>query len=566
VSPTGGHSDADRREIDNRQQPFFGAFLDPPWTTESPDWQRLDRKLDPDHRARQINRLVDEELDLTSLFQSYSGRGSVPHRPDLLLKMMLYEHDRGITKPTQWHRDLRENEPLQWLLMGSLPSLTSLYEFRDRLAPFLPQWNSAVIRTAIAEGHTDAAQASLDGTMVAANASRHHLLNLEQLDRRIEQLERADPALAGAPEPAAAEAPLPSATAPVQVETTAPPEHCGSLPQAAPQTGDQVPAAETQPGWMATTPRGRAQQRERYCEARQRLRQRHQENQRRRKDKRRAAHQIRISPTDLEACLGRDKYEVYRPLYNVQVMTDLKTDLILVYAVSPCASDSGQLTPLIDLTEAATGRPLRDVLTDSGYPSGEEPAFCAARGTIIYSPWQENSFTAKRKAAKGALAILPKEQFQWDAIERQYVCPQGHRLSYAGKTSKQKNNGESVPLDVYQADPADCGGCPLRARCVQSKSGARSVQRRPYDEHVEALRERMKDPQAKALYRQRSQSVERSYADQKEHRGLRRFSGRGQQRAAVQTGLSILVHDLRTLDKLRSAREEAPANVQKTAA
>ena len=131
---------------------------------------------------------------------------------------------------------------------------------------------------------------------------------------------------------------------------------------------------------MATTPRGRAQQRERYREARQRLRQRHHENQRRRKDKRRAAHQIRISPTDFEACLGRDKFDVYRPLYNVQVMTDLKTDLILVYVVSPCASDSGQLIPLIDLTEAATGRPLRDVLTDSGYPSGEELAFCAATG------------------------------------------------------------------------------------------------------------------------------------------------------------------------------------------
>ena len=76
----------------------------------------------------------------------------------------------------------------------------------------------------------------------------------------------------------------------------------------------------------------------------------------------------------------------------------------------------------------------------------------------------------------------------------------------------------------------------------------------------------MKDPEAKALYRQRSQSVERSYADQKEHRGLRRFSGRGQERAAVQTGLSILVHNLRTLDKLRSAREEAPTDVEKTAA
>jgi hypothetical protein len=479
--------------------------------------------------------------------------------------MMLYEHDRGMTKPTQWHRDLRENEPLQWLLRGSLPSLTSLYEFRDRLAPLLPQWNSAVVRQAIAEGHTDAAQASLDGTMVAANASRHHLLNLEQLERRIEQLERADSEVAAVPGPTADEAAIPQATAMVQADTAAP-EPCGSSPQAVPPSGDQTPAAEAQPGWMAPTPRGRAQQRQRYGEARQRLRQQHQENQRRRKDKRRAAHQIRISPTDFEACLGRDKYDVYRPLYNVQVMTDLKTDLILTYAVIACASDSGQLTPLIDRTEAATGRPLRDVLTDAGYPSGEELAFCAARGTTVYSPWQENSFTAKKKAAKGALPILPKEQFWWDASARQYVCPQGHRLSYAGKTSTQKNNGESVPLEVYQADAADCGGCPLRAQCVQSKSGARSVRRRPHEEHVEALRERMKSPEAKALYRQRCQSVERMYADQKEHRGLRKFSGRGQERAAIQAGLSILVHNLRTLDKLRSAREEALADVEKTAA
>jgi hypothetical protein len=247
-------------------------------------------------------------------------------------------------------------------------------------------------------------------------------------------------------------------------------------------------------------------------------------------------------------------------------MTDLKTDLILAYTICPCASDSGQLVPLIDLTEATTGRRLRDVLTDAGYPSGEDLAACAARGVIIYSPWQENSFTSKKKAAKGAPPILPKDQFRWDAENRQYVCPQGHRLSYAGKTSKQKNNGESVPLEVYQADGADCGGCPLRAQCVQSQCGARSVRRRPHEEHVEALKERMKTPEAKALYKQRSQSVERSHADQKEHRGLRKFSGRGQLRAAAQAGLSILVHNLRTLDKLRSNSTEVSADAEKKAA
>ena len=111
----------------------------------------------------------------------------------------------------------------------------------------------------------------------------------------------------------------------------------------------------------------------------------HEENQRRR-EQRKAANEIRISPTDIEACLGRDKYDVYRPLYNVQVMTDLKTDLILAYAVSPCSSDSGQLIPLIDQTQTATGRLLHAVLTDSGYPSGDDLAACTgARGDHLQS-------------------------------------------------------------------------------------------------------------------------------------------------------------------------------------
>jgi hypothetical protein len=50
------------------------------------------------------------------------------------------------------------------------------------------------------------------------------------------------------------------------------------------------------------------------------------------------------------------------------------TDLILVYAVSPSATDSGQLVPLIDLTQATTGRRLRDVLADAGYPPPKDAA------------------------------------------------------------------------------------------------------------------------------------------------------------------------------------------------
>src|SRR5437763_16644066 len=69
-------------------------FAPPPWAADSPDWQRLDQKLPPDHLARRIDRAVDR-LDLTGLFDSYAGTGSKPHRPDLLLKVVLYDLQQG---------------------------------------------------------------------------------------------------------------------------------------------------------------------------------------------------------------------------------------------------------------------------------------------------------------------------------------------------------------------------------------------------------------------------------------------------------------------------------------
>ena len=51
-------------------------------------------------------------------------------------------------------------------------------------------------------------------------------------------------------------------------------------------------------------------------------------------------------------------------------------------------------------------------------------------------------------------------------------------------------------------------------------------------------------PEAKAIYKQRSQTVELRFADGKSHRGLRRFSGRGLKRVRIEVGLWVLSHNL----------------------
>ncbi len=78
------------------------------------------------------------------------------------------------------------------------------------------------------------------------------------------------------------------------------------------------------------------------------------------------------------------------------------------------------------------------------------------------------------------------------------------------------------------------------------------------------MKDRMKTPEGKALYHQRSCTVERRFADLKRFRGAERFSGTTPQRAEAQIGLTILVHNLITLDKLRKGQAERE-NPQKMA-
>jgi transposase len=495
--------------------------------------------------AREIDRLVDTELDLEALRDSYQGRGS---RPELLLKLVLFEHQRGCYRPSQWFQDLQENLPARWLTFGLQVSKTTLYEFRDRVQPLLAGWLAQIVRTAVREGHTDAATGSLDGTDVAANSSRHRTVTLETVDRRLELLDRQAPA----GEPAV----TPTLCQPTVEEASLADE---PVADAVPPSGAPS-AADPPPAWMSRTARGRKRQARRLRLAQQVLRKRHAQNARRRKDKRKTARQIRVSLGDPQALLGRDKLDVFRPLYNIQVMSDEKTDLVLAYRVTESVSDSGQLVPMVDHTREMTGRPLKVVLVDSGYPSGPDLAACESRDVTVLAPWQENSFSEARAQAKSKSKPprLSKEQFVWEAVNEAYRCPQGILLVYAKSIKKQKANGDFHPLRIYQAPAADCASCPLRSRCTTSNKRTRTVQRQPDEEFIEQLQERMQTPEAKTLYARRGCTVERRFADLKSHRNFQRLSGQTPNRADAQTGLTLLAHNLLTLAALRKHQPLPP--------
>jgi hypothetical protein len=92
-------------------------FAEPPWNERSEEWQVRDQQVSADHPAREVIEAM-RQLDLTPLTALYLGAGLPPIRPDLMLAIALIEIRLGRPRPSQWHRDAKENIVLQWAGFG----------------------------------------------------------------------------------------------------------------------------------------------------------------------------------------------------------------------------------------------------------------------------------------------------------------------------------------------------------------------------------------------------------------------------------------------------------------
>ena len=492
-----------------RDYPHLDRFAVPPWDHRSPQRLAIDDDLPADHLARAIDEVVDR-LDLTDLFASYAGFGSKPHRPDLMLKIVLYEMQTARHSPGQWAEDSRDRRCLLWLGCGIKPSRSRCYAFRDRVGARLGDWNRQVLQGAVAQGLTTARSGSLDGTLIAAHASRHRLINLARLDRRLEELDRVIAADLAGRDPGAV------------------------------------------PGWMARRPATRRRQRHRFREARRALWKEHARNARRPGDRRQDPEKIVISTGDPEAALGRDKEKVSRPLYNFQVVQDTESPLVLGYGVFAQATDAGTLMPLRRRAHDLTGIWLKEVLADTGYASALDLFDCAGADVELYAPYQENDWTERRRA-RAPRRQIPKNEFDWRPEEQVYICPRGHRLTRVSREARERADGRTLELTTYRCAKEHCQACPLARRCTSGAKG-RTIKRNEHEELIEAHRAKMETPEAKAIYRKRCRTVELRFADTKEHRGLRRFSGRGLERVRIEAGLCVLAHNLLAVRAIRQRK------------
>lgn len=502
-----------------------------------------------------LARWLDEaigRLDLSCLAALYRCRGSLPFSPFLLLRLALFCIADGLASPRDWAEMANRDGPCRWLLWGCEPSPSVCYAFRDRLSEAcLLDLNRQVLALAQANDLTQAKRGAIDGTLQEASASRHHLVNQQRLDQGLQQLQEPTPKPNVPAEDALAAAEdAPSATP----EATQPFIPASSATSQAPAQ----PRRKRRAARPGRTKAGRARQRKRWEQAQQQMQKKQAHNKNKRSSKRKAADKIVISPTDPEAAIGMDKLGVFRPLYNVQLVADLDSDLILGYEALAQQNDNGVLGAVLDRTKELVGHHLDLGLVDGSYVGGQDLMEAEKRNVEILGP-----LAAPPKGKQ-----LPKSAFAYDAQKDVYRCPEGKEMECAGKSKQKRSSVELVVLGQYRCAEGECQQCPQRQECCPKSKSGRSISRSEHEGAVDRLKERMSQEENKQKYKRRAATVERLFGDGKENRGMKRVQGRGLKNASIQLALMVLQHNIRVLARHAQAtakNERHPSPERQTA-
>ena len=142
-----------------------------------------------------------------------------------------------------------------------------------------------------------------------------------------------------------------------------------------------------------------------------------------------------------------------------------------------------------------------------------------------------------------------RADFEWDAENNQYICPEGEALKQFRRNYSDPNRGPTGKgVAKYQALKHTCQACPSKPKCCP-KADARKITREEHEDARDVARTIAKTPQYKVSVKLRKK-VEMLFAHLKRILGLGRLRLRGPCGANDEFLLAASAQNLRKLAKI----------------
>ena len=458
---------------------------------------RVDDYVAADNAVRAIDAYV-RRLDLEQLGFRHAGPagdkgGQPPYDPADMLKLYIYGYSNRVRSSRRLEQEAQRNLEVIWLLNGLTPGYRTIANFRKDNWAALKAASRYFVLLAHASGLMSGELVAIDGAFFHGDASKASIKTREKLARQIAALDKDIEAYRSA----------------LEANDTAETQHAPAGKRRGGGDGDGSDAGEKLAALMA-----------RHTQAKADLGQLG------------ASGETQLSRTDPDArLLTKNSQSVAG--YNVQIAVDSKHKLIAASEVVNDGNDAGQLYEMADAAKQALAVETLTVVADAGYCNGATLKQCEENGIVAYVPEPERR---GRLAAKG---YFSHEDFAYDAAQNVYRCPAG-ALLYPTKQLKQNGGRQELR---YLSRKAVCRGCPLRASCISTKSGTRTIARWVDEEVLDRHRVRMRETNAGDMMRQRACLAEHPFGTLKCRAGYRHFLLRGLNKVRGEWSLMALCYN-----------------------
>lgn len=224
--------------------------------------------------------------------------------------------------------------------------------------------------------------------------------------------------------------------------------------------------------------------------------------------------------------------------YLDQRTVDAKYNFITDTFITPGnASDSELYLERLAIQEEKFNFRVEAVALDAGYFTGHICKTLNKQGVFAVMGY--------RRFKNGSQKI-PKQKFTYvDSLDA-YACPMGCKLPYTTTDRKGYRH--------YKSRPQDCLNCPLREGCLSAASNRRTISRHVWEAEKEKVRQNKRTQSGHQLYKLRSQTIERSFADAKELHGFRYARRRGRPSVQEQAFLTAATQNIKKMALLLARR------------
>src|SRR3982074_3320910 len=343
----------------------------------------LDEVVGRDDPVRVIDAFVDG-LDLENLrFSKVAAEemGRPPYAPGDLLKLYIYGYLHRIRASRRLEAETHRNVQVMWLLNRLTPAFKTIADFRKDHARAIVGVCRAFIRICREQSLFGAELLAIDGTKIAAVASRKRVITPAKIAKMNAAIDRKIADYLASMDEADREEPK---AASAQVDVAAAIEALKAQKERL-QGQAQELAARGLKQWVVT---------------------------------------------EREAKLMRTPHG-HAVAYNAQTAGDAKHKLIVAFELTNEGNDYRQLYPMRGPAKEAGGADAVTAVADTGYSNGEHGALCEQEGITAIVPRAET-------VNPNGPQYFSRDRFSYDHESDSWRCPAGATLSLYKTSHTQK--------------------------------------------------------------------------------------------------------------------------------